>query len=521
MTDFHVCQEDKILPWRKLESRAWRIRNLYWIYSKNAQAVIPFKPNPAQEAFMNSMHTRNLILKSRQLGFTTLIDVGFCLDTALWYPGTKVLIVADTENHAKEFMDEKIKDPYSRLPSVIRDKCIMKGGVWSKGAVTFKHKGGPDSKIYAGSSARSGSFNVVHVSEYGYTAVFNPDKAKKIKTGVIPAMASTGLLFIESTAHSDNDMFVQMCRNAIRQANAHTPFDPLDMKLFFRGWTDDASEADPNSVVFHVADHEYFAKIEKHLGITIPVGKKAWYKKMKDQLGEDVRQEFPATPQEAFESRVEGCIFKNELQDMVMNKRITNVPFLDCLPVETWWDLGFNDMMTIIFTQTVGREIHIINYYENRQQGFPFYKKILEKMTEDFGYKYGEHNAPHDIVVHELGTGESRIEMAAKCGIKFRQIKRIGRKIDAIHRARSMFGFMFIDKHRCEQAVAHLTAYRFEYDSIRGVFRDVPVKDVASHCADAFFTLCSGHEFAEKTFGVLSNKSPARKVLINQTYHWA
>ena len=45
--------------------------------------VVPFKPNRAQRRLLKKMHSRNIILKARQLGFTTLICI-FFLDCALF-----------------------------------------------------------------------------------------------------------------------------------------------------------------------------------------------------------------------------------------------------------------------------------------------------------------------------------------------------------------------------------------------------------------------------------------------------
>ena len=45
--------------------------------------VVPFKPNRAQRKLMKKLHKWNIILKVRQLGFTTFISILF-LDCALF-----------------------------------------------------------------------------------------------------------------------------------------------------------------------------------------------------------------------------------------------------------------------------------------------------------------------------------------------------------------------------------------------------------------------------------------------------
>jgi hypothetical protein len=52
----------------------WRLNNLYYITDKDGRRV-RFELNWAQERLFNSMHYQNAILKARQLGFTTFIQL--------------------------------------------------------------------------------------------------------------------------------------------------------------------------------------------------------------------------------------------------------------------------------------------------------------------------------------------------------------------------------------------------------------------------------------------------------------
>ena len=56
----------------------WRLDNLYWITGKEGKRT-KFRLNWAQETLFNEMHHLNVILKARQLGFTTFIQL-FMLD---------------------------------------------------------------------------------------------------------------------------------------------------------------------------------------------------------------------------------------------------------------------------------------------------------------------------------------------------------------------------------------------------------------------------------------------------------
>ena len=65
-------------------SQKWRLNNLYHVVDEQGRDCL-FTMRPAQEAFFDSYHYYNIILKARQLGFTTFIDL-MALDMALFIP---------------------------------------------------------------------------------------------------------------------------------------------------------------------------------------------------------------------------------------------------------------------------------------------------------------------------------------------------------------------------------------------------------------------------------------------------
>ncbi|KFD19491.1 hypothetical protein GTPT_1830 [Tatumella ptyseos ATCC 33301] len=53
-----------------LRDKLWRLNHLYWITDKEGKPV-RFTMTPEQLEYFEGMHHRNIILKARQLGFTT------------------------------------------------------------------------------------------------------------------------------------------------------------------------------------------------------------------------------------------------------------------------------------------------------------------------------------------------------------------------------------------------------------------------------------------------------------------
>ena len=71
----------------QLNNWFWRINHLYHITDRKNKDTL-FKLNAAQAILFRGMHYRNIILKARQLGFTTFKMI-FMLDAALFNDNTK------------------------------------------------------------------------------------------------------------------------------------------------------------------------------------------------------------------------------------------------------------------------------------------------------------------------------------------------------------------------------------------------------------------------------------------------
>ena len=208
---------------------------------------------------------------------------------------------------------------------------------------------------------------------------------------------------------------------------------------------------------------------------------------------EMIRQEFYCD----FECALPGAYYVNELRLAKEQGRITRVPYMGGVPVDSWWDLGMDDSMSIWFSQNVGREVHFIGYYESRGHGLEHYAAYLTERIRAWGGNYGRHHAPHDIKVRELGTGTSRWDTAYSLGIDFVTVERPKLKENGIQAVRNIFPICYWDKDECQQGIDALHAYRAEYVEINRVLKKNPVHDWASHGADAFQTFALGHKFRE------------------------
>jgi hypothetical protein len=185
----------------------------------------------------------------------------------------------------------------------------------------------------------------------------------------------------------------------------------------------------------------------------------------------------------SFQAAIVGAYYGRQMQDADKEGRITQVPYDPSVPVETWWDLGMRDTMSIWFVQRAGPQIRLVDYYANSGEGLPHYAKVLQER----GYIYGRHIAPHDIEVREIGTGKSRREVAMALGIKFDVAPRLDVD-DGIDAVRAMLPMCWFDAAKCALGIEAMRQYRKEWDDRNKVFHDHPLHDWTSHPADAFRT---------------------------------
>jgi len=191
----------------------------------------------------------------------------------------------------------------------------------------------------------------------------------------------------------------------------------------------------------------------------------------------------------SFTSPVVGAYYGACIRKAEDEGRIGVVPYDQALPVNTAWDLGMDDSMTIWFYQTAGMEIRLIDYHEDSGEGLSHYAKVLQ----DKGYVYGWHTAPHDIAVRELGTGKSRLEVARNLGIRFEVAPKLDPD-DGINMARTIFSQCWFDENKCSRGIQALKNYKKEWDDKNKVFRNTALHNWASHGADGFRTFAVGYK---------------------------
>ncbi len=89
-----------------LSNKWWRLNNLYYVINEEGQKVL-FVPNEEQEKLFDDLWYLNIILKARQLGFTTFIDIYF-LDEVLFNSNVEASIIAHNKEDATKIFRRKV-----------------------------------------------------------------------------------------------------------------------------------------------------------------------------------------------------------------------------------------------------------------------------------------------------------------------------------------------------------------------------------------------------------------------------
>lgn len=455
-------------PWLRLNS-------LYYIKDKRGRKVL-FKANEHQAQLYREMWYLNVILKARQLGFTTMIDL-FILDKALFNSNMSLGVVADRIKSAQKIFKEKILYPYQNLPTYIRDQIPTVRE--STTEIEFAN----GSSIYVDTSMRGGTLQILHVSEYGKMCAKTPEKANEVKTGALNTLEQGQLAFIESTAEGEDGHFHDLSMRSMHKDP--DKLTPLDYRFHFYPWWENKSYTmSPVGVHIRPEMQLYFETLERERGIVLTPGQKAWYVKKEEDQREYMTREYPSYPEEAFKAAIEGSIFGREMAYLDRRDQICHVPYNKHYPVHVYLDIGMSDYLAAWYVQHIGTWSNHIKYFEGMGISAPLFKRMLDADHKKHGMRFIIH-APHDVKVNEWGSGKMRLEILRNMNLEVYPVRKVP-KADMRAAGRTHLANCRFDKEECATGIKHLRGYRFEWNEKYGRFDDNPRHDEHSHGADAF-----------------------------------
>jgi hypothetical protein len=263
------------------------------IVDKNGKSV-PFVFNQEQHDLITSLDKYNIVLKSRQLGITSVacaLSLYYCFTE----PGSCCLLMSYSLDSAKGIFN-KLKSLYNSIPDCVRVQEIAN----NRTELRFAN----NSQIVVCTCgnrdvARGLTLRFAHLSEIAF---FDQERAKKNLLAIEQAMQPNGVMVLESTANGFNH-FSDLWSGAERGNNLYRPF--------FYGWVDDKQ--------MFADEYKQFAERWRQKHGTLPTvpdldeEEKALYDrgatieqivwrrlKIANSSPEQFRQEFPSNAVEAF-----------------------------------------------------------------------------------------------------------------------------------------------------------------------------------------------------------------------------
>ena len=464
----------------QLARQEWRLDNLYYIKDKTGSKV-RFKLNWAQKYLLENMWYLNLLLKARQIGGTTFIQL-YMLDCCLFNSNVNAGVIAHNREDASKFFKDKIKFAYDNLPDLIKSSIPATSD--SVNELAFAN----DSSIRVGTSLRSGTYQYLHISEYGKLCAKFPERAEEVRTGALNTVASGQFVFIESTAEGDYGDFYEMCMEYMN----YESLTKMDYKFFFFPW-----HKHPDYVLSDVVDIQddldrYFEKLEDQ-GISLSDEQKYWYAaKKKTQKGK-MGQEYPSTPHEAFEQISEFSVYGKEIGSVIESDRLTNLPITGA-PIDLFFDIGRSaktESTCVWFMQHNDPWYDFVDYYQDSL------KKVSEYVANirAKGYSIGRWYIPHDAESsrdYSLKTFKDRLVDAGVSPSDIIVVPRVDRVSTGIDMMRDKFPACRFDSGKCADGWKALKAYKYQWDTKKSIMGE-PIHDWASHPSDSIRQFAQGY----------------------------
>ena len=477
---------------KNLSDPVWRLSHLYKV--KNAKGeIVPFVPSTEQMIIIRAVYEKKLrkiiILKARQLGMSTVIDI-MAADKTIWEKGIQAAIVDLTQSDASKKLENKVRLCWDNLPADIRS--MFETGKDSDKRWQIKLREDKAwNEVQAGMNARGDTFQFLHISEWGAIQFEDEQRSIEISTGALPA-AKEGIVIVESTYKGGKSgPFWEIIDRALKVQNHPENRTEADYTLFFFPWYTDASyHLEGNFDQIDEETTQYLDSIEAETGVTLLPTQRLWYFKQAMSLGFFRFREMPSTLEECFKGNIEGAVYQHFVMKAHAEGRISDFAISESNLTHTCWDLGSPFNTSTWFFQFVGNEIHFVDLI--CEEALTLAERVGAILSKP--YQYGTHLYPHDAVAQEK-SGKNFVEQVFELGLRNGIVALKPSDIwPGINMAHQMFNRFHFHAENCKRGIEALECYRTKKDKVNNYITERPVHDWSSHIADPIRVLAESEE---------------------------
>lgn len=297
--------------------------NFCKVINKQGEKV-QFILNPQQRELVDNLDKYNIVLKSRQLGITT-VSCMLSLFYAITRPSSHCMLISYSLDSANAIFD-KLKQIYDDLPPSIRPKDIAN----NRKVLKFEN-GSKITVTTMGSKeiARGSSLLFVHISEVAFC---KQELVSKQILAIEQALLPDGKIILESTANGLNE-FSNMWDKSEQRESLYHPF--------FFSWIDDKKMFAEEYKTFtkrYKALHGSFLTLEElepeektYYDLGASLEQLMWRRlKIVNSSEQQFKQEYPATPIEAFITSGNNIFNSAKTQEQYNQRktieRLTDIP---------------------------------------------------------------------------------------------------------------------------------------------------------------------------------------------------
>ena len=460
----------------------WRLERLYSIRTRDG-SVIKFAPRPQQAQIIDLIYRKGcrriIILKARQLGFSTLLGV-ICADRLCFGLGQQISLIDQTIEDARQKLRDIVMVAYDSLdPALKRELPITRSNTGELAVKFVHHEEAKTNAMFAGTHARGGANSFLWISEWGVIQSTDLARSEEILTGGLPS-AGDGICVVESTWRGGrNGHLWSLVKSGLEIPEEEK--GPLDWRVVFFDWQSDPSYSDAVPRLIGEETERYFSGLPASAGV-FTLGQKSWYQRKRAELGMFVLREFPTTMDECFKSPVEGSIFAAEIDKLRVEGALKPWMIDNSALTHTSWDLG-SPINTVVWYFQLGPmgEIKVIDI--DLDLDIPPVERVARMLAK--GYLYGSHFLPHDAQATQK-SGRTFLMELKDAGLG--NLRAVPRTYDiwvGINRLRQMLPRFSFRVPQCERGLEALCNYHMVRETSSGIAKDEPCHDWSSHACDA------------------------------------
>lgn len=287
-----------------IANKAWRMSHLYKVLNKKKK-IERFTPNPAQEKFYRTRHSRNFVPKARKRGMSTAIVLDY-FDDCIWANPDRPVHAAHVD-YRDDDAKEKLNMARLAWKQGPLDEDPLVAAIWKRlhadNPLEADNKGelkwANGSKQQASTSFMGGTPSRLHLSEFGPLSFDFPDRAQGIVRHTLPSVPADSIVDIETT--TEGGTFGE-CANIFKQAEEMDGkrLTRLDWKLHFVSWLDEPEYRLPGEIPKDPETVKYFQELWLSDNLVVAPDRQAWWEVEKKTQKNNMYTQYPSVIRECW-----------------------------------------------------------------------------------------------------------------------------------------------------------------------------------------------------------------------------